>query len=219
MSSSHTAAVTMCANGNKTITTVHTPSSPLSTHRVYTKDDIDHLAAIYDQETVDSKCSRPVAALVKPSCIGWNVIIHIMTGIRRAGTGRLANLTNVRTNDIESYRSMHADTRMPKAVALGKPEGDIRSTLYPVETQSPSAGRKSSPHLPFSYSSWAEPHCQYSTRRRRKCGTTYLVFEARWVELGDHVMHDFGRHIIIDKTSSSLDHQSTSHSVRVHSIH
>jgi hypothetical protein len=103
MSSSRAAAATMCACGNKTTTTVYTPSSPLSTRHVHTKDDIEHLAAICDQETVDSKCFRPVATLAEPSGIGRNVIIHIMTAIRRAGTGRPANLTTVDTNDIGSY--------------------------------------------------------------------------------------------------------------------
>jgi hypothetical protein len=129
MSLRHMAAATMCACGNKTTTTVYTPSSPLSTRRVYTRDDSDHLAAIHDQETVDSKCSRPIVTLVKPSGIGRNVIIHIMTGIRRAGTGRPANLTTVGTNDIGSDYTMRADTRIQRAVASGKLDGRIRSTL------------------------------------------------------------------------------------------
>jgi hypothetical protein len=81
MSLRHTAATTMCASGNKTTITVHTPSSPLFTRHVHTRDGSDHLEAIYDEETVDNKCSRPVATLAEPSGIGRNVIIHIMTAI------------------------------------------------------------------------------------------------------------------------------------------
>jgi hypothetical protein len=218
MNSRRTAAATVRASGNKETVTVDTDPSPPSTRRVYTKNELDRLAAIIDQHTVDGKCTLSVLALAKQSGIGRNVVARIMAGRRQTESGRPAALTTDDINDIADYCAMCDIAGIPKAVTSDELEGIIRAFAYPGKVARNSIAKYKAIIIAESGLLMQRARCiptsTINKATKEKCMQMYRVFAELWKELGDLLTREPGRLVNIDETCSSFDHRFREKTVR-----